>query len=103
PQLHPNQFPIRDYVTNSNDSYRLSNPEHPLEGFSRIIGDERTERSLRTRSGLVMVEQQLSGGGRFTLQQLQDMVFADRQYAGELWRDQLASFCETKPVMTGTS
>ena len=41
-----------DYVTNSNDSYWLSNPDQPLEGFDRIIGDERTERSLRTRSGL---------------------------------------------------
>ena len=38
-----------DYVTNSNDSYWLSNPAQPLEGFARIIGDERTERSLRTR------------------------------------------------------
>ena len=38
-----------DYVTNSNDSYWLSNPEEPLEGFARIIGDERTERALRTR------------------------------------------------------
>ena len=26
---------------NSNDSYWLSNPEQPLEGFDRIIGDER--------------------------------------------------------------
>ena len=62
-----------DYVTNSNDSYWLSNPEQPLEGFDRIIGDERTERSLRTRSGLVQVEQRLAGtdgwpGDRFTLQ-----------------------------------
>ena len=40
-----------DYVTNSNDSYWLSNPEQPLEGFARIIGDERTARSLRTRIG----------------------------------------------------
>ena len=29
-----------DYVTNSNDSYWLSNPEEPLEGYARIIGDE---------------------------------------------------------------
>jgi acyl-homoserine-lactone acylase len=98
----------RDYVTNSNDSYWLANPNQPLEGFDRIIGDERTERSLRTRLGLLMVEQRLNGtdglpGNRFTLQQLQDMVFNDRQYAGELWRDQLAAFCESKPVMTGTN
>jgi acyl-homoserine-lactone acylase len=103
PSLHPNQFGIRDYVTNSNDSYWLSNPEHPLEGFDRIIAGpspERTERSLRTRSGLVMMEEELggpSGNGTLTLQELQDMVFADRQYAGELWRDQLADFCEAAP------
>ena len=41
-----------DYVTNSNDSYWLSNPEQPLEGFPRIVGDERSARALRTRSGL---------------------------------------------------
>jgi acyl-homoserine-lactone acylase len=97
-----------DYVTNSNDSYWLSNPEEPLTGFDRIIGDEETERALRTRSGLVMVEQRLNGtdgqpGNRFTRQQLQDMVFANRQYAGELWRDELAAFCEATPTMTGTS
>jgi acyl-homoserine-lactone acylase len=96
-----------DYVTNSNDSYWLSNPEEPLEGFDRIIGDERTERSLRTRSGLVQVEQRLGGfdgwsGDKYTLQQLQDTVFQNRQYAGELWRDELATFCEATPTMTGT-
>ena len=91
-----------DYVTNSNDSYWLANPNQPLEGFSRIIGDERTPRSLRTRIGLIMVQQRLAGtdgldGNRFTRQQLQDMVFSDRQYAGELWRDQLVQLCENAP------
>ena len=97
-----------DYVTNSNDSYWLSNPQEPLEGFDRIIGDERTERSLRTRSGLVQVEDRLLGldgwaGDKYTLRQLQDTVFQNRQYAGELWRDDLAAFCESTPTMTGTS
>ncbi len=97
-----------DYVMNSNDSYWISHPDQPLEGFDRIIGDERTERSLRQRSGFVMAEERLAGadgrpGDKFTRQQLQDIVFDNRQYAGELWRDELASFCETTPVMTGTS
>jgi acyl-homoserine-lactone acylase len=91
-----------DYVTNSNDSYWLSNPEHPLEGFARIIGDERTPRTLRTRLGLRMVQQRLDGtdglpGDRFTRQDLQDDVFNDRQFAGELWRDQLVQLCTTAP------
>ena len=42
-----------------------------------------------------MVEERLAGtdgdpGNQYTLQQLQDMVFANRQHAGELWRDELA-------------
>lgn len=37
-----------DYVQNSNDSYWLSNPNQPLEGFPRVLGDENTERRLRT-------------------------------------------------------
>jgi acyl-homoserine-lactone acylase len=41
-------------VTNSNDSYWLSNPHQPLTGFARIIGDEGTARTLRTRIGLIM-------------------------------------------------
>lgn len=91
-----------DYVTNSNDSYWLSNPEQPLEGYARIIGDERAPRSLRTRLGLRIVQQRLDGsdgapGTGFTRQQLQDAVFNNRQYAGELWRDQLVSLCESAP------
>ena len=97
-----------DYVTNSNDSYWLSNPEEPLEGFARIIGDERTARSLRTRLGLRMVQERIAGtdeykGRRFTRGQLQDVVFNNRQYAGELWRDALVQMCEQNPVLVGSS
>jgi acyl-homoserine-lactone acylase len=87
-----------DYVTNSNDSYWLANPHHPLTGFARIIGDESTPRSLRTRVGLIMTQNRVSGIGEkqgFTLHAMQRMVFSDRQYAGGLWRDQLVSFCRT--------
>jgi acyl-homoserine-lactone acylase len=82
----------RDYVTNSNDSYWLSNPKQPLEGFSRIIGDEGTERSLRTRLGLLMV-----AGKRFTLKQLMRDAQNDRVYSGELFRDDLVRMCEQGP------
>jgi acyl-homoserine-lactone acylase len=81
-----------DYVTNSNDSYWLSNPKQPLTGFPRIVGDERTERSLRTRIGLIMTQDIVDHGG-FTRQKMQDMVFSDRQYAGELTRDAVVSMC----------
>jgi acyl-homoserine-lactone acylase len=84
----------RDYVTNSNNSYWLSNPKQPLEGFARIIGDERTARSLRTRIGLIMTQGQVDHGG-FTRAAMQRMVFSDRQYAAELTRDDLVAMCRS--------
>jgi len=97
----------KDYVENSNDSYWLSNPEQPLTGFPLIIGDEDTPRSLRTRLGLVQAQQRLAGtdgrpGNRFTLAQLQDTVFGNRQYGGELWRDRLVDLCRSNPVLVGS-
>jgi acyl-homoserine-lactone acylase len=87
-----------DYVTNSNNSYWLSNPKQPLEGFDRIIGDERAARSLRTRIGLVMTQGRVDGSdglgpAGFTRKDMQNMVFNDRQYAAELTRDDLVTMC----------
>ena len=39
----------RDWVMNANDSYWLPNPAQKLEGFARIIGCEKCQRTLRTR------------------------------------------------------
>jgi acyl-homoserine-lactone acylase len=98
----------RDYVANSNDSYWLTNPEQPLEGFPRIIGSERTQRSLRTRLGLIMLRQRLAGedgkqGDKFTANQIRRLVFQDRHYAGELWREQLVAYCNAHPTMVGSA
>ncbi len=91
-----------DYVTNSNDSYWLSNPHQPLTGFARIIGDEGTARSLRTRIGLIMTQARVDGSDHlgppgFTRQDMQNLVFSDRQYGGELVRDDLVSMCRSMP------
>jgi acyl-homoserine-lactone acylase len=91
-----------DYVTNGNDSHWLSNPEEPLTGFDRIIGIEEAERTLRTRLGLIQVEDRLAGedglpGNRFNRKLLQRIALGNRQYAGELWRDSVVSMCESAP------
>jgi acyl-homoserine-lactone acylase len=98
----------RDYVFNGNDSHWISNPERPLEGFERIIGDERTQRTLRTRLGLVMVRDRLRGtdgldGTRFSLRALEQVALGNRQYAGELWRDELVGLCESGDTQTGST
>ncbi|HSE69395.1 MAG TPA: penicillin acylase family protein [Nocardioidaceae bacterium] len=54
----------RDWVANANDSYWLPNPEKRLEGYARIIGCERCERSLRTRMVYRYVLDRLSGTDR---------------------------------------
>jgi acyl-homoserine-lactone acylase len=106
PESIPRLF-RRDYVTNGNDSHWLSNPEEPLTGYGRVIGDEGTPRSLRTRLGLVMVQQRIAGtdglpGKGFTLGRLAKVALGNRQYAGELWRDELVAFCQANPTLSGS-
>ena len=95
-----------DYVTNSNDSHWTNNPRQLLEGFDRIIGDERTPRSLRTREGLHKIESRLAGsdgkpGYRFTLEQFEQITLDNTVYSGRIWRDQLVGYCRTLPVQKG--
>ena len=89
-----------DYVTNSNDSYWLSNPHVPLEGYSPSIGTERTARSLRTRAGLTLVEAGLADGNKFTPEQVQEMLFSHRNFGAELLLDDVLQLCsgEITPV-----
>jgi acyl-homoserine-lactone acylase len=87
-----------DYVTQSNDSHWLTNPASPIEGKPRIFGDERTTRSLRTRLGLVQVQDRIAGtddiaGDGFGLEQVQEMLYANRTMAAELVLDDLVEAC----------
>jgi acyl-homoserine-lactone acylase len=83
-----------DYVTNSNDSYWLANPESPLEGYSPIIGPERTARSLRTRAGLVFVREQLAKGAKLTADDMRNLLYNHRNYGAELLLDDVLKVCE---------
>ncbi|CAN5271972.1 N-acyl homoserine lactone acylase QqaR [soil metagenome] len=97
PDAAPHLFRT-DYITQSNDSYWLTNPKQPLTGFSRIWGDEATTRTLRTRLGLDQVERRVAGtdgwgGAKFDLASLQQVMFGDRHLGGEMVRDDLVSAC----------
>ncbi len=84
-----------DYVTNSNDSYWLSNPDAPLEGYSPIIGPERTARTLRTRAGLNFVQQKLAENGKLGPQDLQSIIYSQRNYAAEILLDDILELCNS--------
>lgn len=104
----PNDVPTlfrNDYVHNGNDSHWLTNPASPMTGFDRIIGIEEAERTYRTRIGLIQVEERLAGtdglpGKRFDRKNLEQVGLGNRQYLGELWRDNLVTLCDAAPAGT---
>jgi acyl-homoserine-lactone acylase len=88
-----------DYVTNSNDSFWLANPHHPLTGFPRIIGTTDTARTLRTRIGLIQVQARVSGtDGQgppgFTLAAMRNLDLSDDSYAAQLTLPALVKLCD---------
>jgi acyl-homoserine-lactone acylase len=82
------------YVSNSNDSYWLSNPDNPLEGFSPIIGNEQQARSLRTRAGLKFVEEVLNSDQKFNQSIVQNLLFNHRHYGAEVFLDDILTVCK---------
>lgn len=91
-----------DYVTNSNDSYWLANPAAPLEGYSPIIGPERTARTLRTRAGLTFVSEVLADGSKVTADDLRGILYSHRNFGAELLLDDVLKVCEDDPVVDTT-
>jgi len=89
----PNNLPTlerEDWVANMNDSYWLTNPAEPVTGYNGIIGQEGTERSLRTRQAILQIQQRLDGtdglGGPnlFDLAKLKEIVLSGHIYSGDL-------------------
>ena len=92
----------KDWVVNANDSYWLPNPAEPLEGYDRIIGCERCERTLRTRMVYRYVMDRLAGtdgpakGKRVSQQTLRATEHENRVFGAELARenDDLQKVCD---------
>lgn len=81
-----------DWVMNANDSYWLPNPAQKLEGYPRIIGCEKCERTLRSRMVYHYVLDRLSGADGLAGNKVSPSTFAatehaDRVYGAELARE----------------
>jgi acyl-homoserine-lactone acylase len=50
-----------------------------------------------------MVEEEIANGGSFTRQELQDILYSNRQHAGELTRDDVVAMCRRFPAGTAPS
>ena len=92
-------FLRKDYVANSNDSYWLTNAKIPATPLSPILGAARSERSLRTRSGLLELDRRFNGadgleGTKVTQEIAREMAFANKSLAVELSLDKLLALCQ---------
>ena len=101
-----------DFVANSNGSYWLTNAATPLEGFSPVMGSERTPQSLRTRQGQVQVADRLQGkdglpGNRMSQTTLEQILFSGRSLQAELIVPAVLEACKqhatAAPIGAGTS
>jgi len=96
-----------DFIANSNDSYWLVNPAHPLRGYSPVVGPVDAPQRARTRLGVQQVRDRLGSadglpGNRFDLAAVEAILFSNRNGMAELVADDLVSLCEANPVVTLT-
>ena len=99
-------YVTRDYVENSNSSYWLVNAAHPLEGFSPMIGRERSPPNLRTRFGHLLATEfnkQANDVERGDMERLESLLFSNRDYLAELVLDDLLQACSKSTAANGLS
>lgn len=88
-----------DYVGNSNDSFWLTNARNLLTGpapygFSPLYGQINIEQKMRTRIGFKQFEEAIASKSRVTIDDIQQLAFANRVYAAELVLPELLSACQ---------
>jgi acyl-homoserine-lactone acylase len=83
---------VRTYLTNSNDSYWISNPAMPHRQLSPILGEYGTARSLRTRSNFTETAALLAGG-KVDHARAQAHAFANKSLAADMTLDEIKVLC----------
>lgn len=87
----------QDYVANMNDSYWLSNPAQPLQGYPRTMGAEQLALSPRGRYGHLLAQQLAGAQSRSSLalaRRTMDAVLDPLSHAAVLYKnDLLAGAC----------
>ena len=96
-----------DWVANNNDSYWLTNPAQPIEGYAKIIGPERTARSLRTRHAITKMLKRFDGSDglstskKWNMELMKQSVLDSHIYSADLaLADVQSSICAVGTVLT---
>ena len=97
------QLTRTDFVQNSNDSYWSTNPASFLEGYSPLIGPERSALGPRTRIGLYMLQNPTNPGfaavapagqdGKFGADDIARVLHNNRTWYAEQFLAELRSRC----------
>ncbi|MES2316160.1 MAG: penicillin acylase family protein [Pseudomonadota bacterium] len=87
-----------DFVANSNDNYWVTNPRAPLtgpgpHGYSPLYGTAVAPQSLRTRMGLLQLEEALAEGKKQGLKEVQELAFSNRILLAEIALPELLKGC----------
>ncbi|QIQ88018.1 MAG: penicillin acylase family protein [Erythrobacter sp.] len=88
----------RDYLTNSNDSYWLSNPRAPHPELSPILGKHEEALSLRTRSNFLETEALLAGG-KIDHERAKRLVLANKSLAADMALETVLDLCATRETL----
>jgi len=85
---------VKTWLTNSNDSYWVSNPAIPHRELSPILGKHATARSLRTRSNFIETAALLAGG-KVDHARAAAHAFANKSLAADMALDEIKVLCLT--------
>jgi acyl-homoserine-lactone acylase len=83
---------VKTWLTNSNDSYWISNPAMPHRELSPILGEYGTARTLRTRSNFTETAATLAAG-KMDHERAKAMAFANKSLAADLAMPELLTMC----------
>ncbi len=82
----------RDFLTNSNDSYWISNPRIPHPALSPILGAHANELTLRTRSNFTETAAMLADG-KVDHARAKALAFANKSLAADMVVEPLLALC----------
>lgn len=89
----------RDYVTNSNDSYWVSNARTRYKALSPILGPHSNQLSLRTRSNFMETELSLSEA-KMDHERAKELVFGNRSLAAAMVVTGVLERCSTMSALS---
>lgn len=85
---------VRDFLTNSNDSYWISNPRIPHPALSPVLGKHAAALTLRTRSNFTETAATLAAG-KMDHERAKAMAFANKSLAADMTVGPLFALCTT--------